>query len=266
MFGAAWPQLVRYADLLAGPGVERGLIGPREVPRLWERHLLNCAQIAGEFQRTASVCDVGSGAGLPGVVLALARPDLRVTLLEPLLRRTRFLEQVVNELELQRVQVVRGRAEDLGGAGFDAVTARAVAPLDRLVRWTVPMCRPGGRVLAMKGARAAEELEAAQQALREVAAQACRVRRLTFSPQWSGVLAVEVVAGETVRAAGPQGLVPDPSDRPRGASTSSRRGPAKGAAQSRRSRRGQGQSDEPVERPAPQTGPVGRTTRGRRRS
>jgi 16S rRNA (guanine527-N7)-methyltransferase len=200
VFGSAWPQLQRYAEMLADAGVVRGLIGPREVPRLWERHLLNSAQIAPAFAPGARVCDLGSGAGLPGVVLALARPDLEVVLLEPLLRRTRFLDEVLDELGLERVRVLRGRAEEHAGAGFDAVTARAVAPLERLARWALPMCRPGGMLLAMKGAAAAEELSTAETALARLGARSWRVRELTFSPQWSGVLAVEVVAGETVRA------------------------------------------------------------------
>jgi 16S rRNA (guanine527-N7)-methyltransferase len=200
VFGSAWPRLLGYADLLADAGVVRGLIGPREVPRLWDRHLCNCVQIAGAFGLGARVCDLGSGAGLPGVVLALARPDLEVTLLEPLLRRTRFLDEVVDELGLGNVRVQRGRAEEQAAAGFDAVTARAVAPLDRLVRWALPMCRPGGMLLAMKGASAADELAAAEPVLRKAGAASSRVRELAFSPQWSGVLAVEVIAGETVPA------------------------------------------------------------------
>jgi 16S rRNA (guanine527-N7)-methyltransferase len=200
VFGSAWPRLARYADLLADAGVVRGLIGPRELPRLWERHLLNCAQIAGEFAEGERVCDVGSGAGLPGIVVAILRPDLEVTLLEPLLRRTTFLEEAVAELGLQRVRVVRGRAEEHAGDAFDTVVARAVAPLERLVPWALPMCRPGGRLLAMKGAGAVEELNAAGVALRKAGARSSRVRELTFCPQWGGALAVEVIAGETVRA------------------------------------------------------------------
>jgi 16S rRNA (guanine527-N7)-methyltransferase len=200
VFGEAWPRLAGYADMLAGIAVERGLIGPREVPRLWDRHLLNCAQIAPAFGAGARVCDLGSGAGLPGVVLAVVRPDLEVTLLEPQLRRTRFLEEVRAELGLERVRVLRGRAEEHVGAGFDAVTARAVAPLERLVGWALPLCRPGGVLVAMKGAGAEEELVAAQHALSRAGARSSRVRTLSFSPQWSGVLAVEVVAGETVGA------------------------------------------------------------------
>jgi 16S rRNA (guanine527-N7)-methyltransferase len=192
--------VLRYAALLADAGEVRGLIGPREMPRLWERHLINSAQIAPAFEEGARLCDLGSGAGLPGVVLALVRPDLEVVLLEPLLRRTTFLREVVAELGLNQVEVVRGRAEDHAGAGFDAVTARAVAPLDRLVRIALPMCRPAGKLVAMKGEHAAEELAAAGPALRKAGARSGRVRELAFSPYWSGVLAVEVVAGETVPA------------------------------------------------------------------
>lgn len=203
MFGPAWPQVRRYAELLADAGVTRGLIGPREITRLWERHLLNCAQVAGAFPAGARVCDLGSGPGLPGVVLALARPDLQVSLLEPLLRRTRFLEEVRGELGLDGLEIIRGRAEEHRGAGFDAVVARAVAPLPRLVRWGLPLCRPGGLLLAMKGAGAEEELAAAGAALAKAGARSSRVQELSFSPHWSGALAVEVIAGETVASGKP---------------------------------------------------------------
>ena len=161
------PLAERYAELLATEGVVRGLIGPREAPRLWDRHLLNCAVLAEVLPKSASVADVGSGAGLPGVVLAIARPDLRVILVEPLLRRTRFLDEVVEALGLQaQVEVVRGRAEDLAGSRtFDVVTARAVAPLDRLARWCLPLVDAKGELIAMKGASARTEVEAARPAL-----------------------------------------------------------------------------------------------------
>src|SRR5687768_5835947 len=147
------PLAQRYADLLATDGVVRGLIGPREAPRLWERHLLNCAVLEELIPEGASVCDIGSGAGLPGLVLAIARPDLRITLVEPLLRRTRFLDEAVEELGLQgQVEVVRGRAEELAGTRtFDVVTARAVAPLERLARWCLPLVGPGGELVAIEG-------------------------------------------------------------------------------------------------------------------
>lgn len=171
VFSEALPQAQRYADLLADQGVIRGLIGPREVPRLWERHLVNCALLGRAVPDHANLCDIGTGAGLPGVVLALTRPDLQVTLVEPLLRRTTFLLEVVDELGLTNVVVERARAEELHGkAEFDVVTSRAVAPLSRLLGWSMPLVRQGGLMLAMKGSSAAEEIDAASAELRAVGA------------------------------------------------------------------------------------------------
>ncbi|WP_433330973.1 16S rRNA (guanine(527)-N(7))-methyltransferase RsmG [Spirillospora sp. CA-294931] len=162
VFGDALPTAERYADFLADAGVERGLIGPREVDRLWERHLINCAVVAEVIPEKAHVVDIGSGAGLPGVVLAIVRPDLTVTLLEPLLRRTVFLNECVDMLGLENVQVHRGRAEDVVDEfAVDVATARAVAPLERLAKWALPLLRPGGELLALKGERAATELDEA---------------------------------------------------------------------------------------------------------
>ena len=150
---------VRYTELLATEGVVRGLIGPREAPKLWDRHILNSAVLAEAIPESATVCDIGTGAGLPGLVIAIARPDLRVTLVEPLLRRTTFLDEVVAELDLQHVSVVRGRAEDLHGqATFDVVTSRAVAPLERLLGWSMPLVAPTGALVAMKGRSVHEEI------------------------------------------------------------------------------------------------------------
>ncbi|MEU3958445.1 16S rRNA (guanine(527)-N(7))-methyltransferase RsmG [Streptomyces buecherae] len=167
VFGDRFPEVVRYAELLADVGVTRGLIGPREVPRLWERHLLNCAVLSEAVAEGVTVCDVGSGAGLPGIPLALTRPDLQITLLEPLLRRTNFLQEVVELLGLDHVTVVRGRAEEVLGKlqPVHVVTARAVAPLDRLAGWGVPLLRPYGEMLALKGDTAEEELKSARAAL-----------------------------------------------------------------------------------------------------
>ena len=162
VFGANLDRAKQYAAILAGAGIERGLVGPREWDRLWDRHVLNCAAIAELFEPGERVADVGSGAGLPGIPLALARPDLRITLIEPLLRRADFLQEAVAELMVS-VDVVRGRAEDkavrtqLGE--FDAVTSRAVATLDKLAGWSMPLLREGGRMLAMKGERAEEEVD-----------------------------------------------------------------------------------------------------------
>ena len=161
------PQLTEFATLLADVGVTRGLIGPREVPRLWERHLLNCAVVAspeaGIVADRARVADVGSGAGLPGLVWAIVRPDISVVLIEPLLRRSVFLAEATAELALSdRVHVLRGRAEDIPRdptwQPADVVTARAVAPLERLLGWTVPLLAPGGRLAALKGSSAHAEL------------------------------------------------------------------------------------------------------------
>lgn len=157
----------QYAALLATEGVLRGLIGPREAPRLWDRHLLNCGVLSEAIPQDVSVCDIGSGAGLPGLVLAIARPDLRITLVEPLLRRTTFLDEVVEELGLLGVRVVRGRAEEVREPhAFDVVTSRAVAPLDRLLRWSMPLVAPSGALVAMKGSSVAAEIEEAGPTLR----------------------------------------------------------------------------------------------------
>jgi 16S rRNA (guanine527-N7)-methyltransferase len=160
------PVAIAYADLLASDGVVRGLIGPREAPRLWDRHLLNCAVLGEAVPADAAVCDIGSGAGLPGLVLAIARPDVRVTLVEPLLRRTTFLEEAVTGLSLDNVEVVRGRADALhGNRTFDVVTSRAVAPLDRLLQWSMPLVAPTGALVAMKGSQVTEEIESARPVL-----------------------------------------------------------------------------------------------------
>ena len=172
VFGDRFADAVRYAELLAEAGVQRGLIGPREVPRLWERHILNCAVLSEAVPEGVTVCDVGSGAGLPGIPLALVREDLNITLLEPLLRRTNFLTEVVELLGLDHVTVVRGRAEEVLGklAPVHVVTARAVAPLDRLATWGIPLLRPYGEMLALKGDTAEEELKASATALSKLGA------------------------------------------------------------------------------------------------
>lgn len=177
VFGPALEQARRYAEILATCGVERGLIGPREVDRLWDRHLLNCAVLEAGIARGSRVCDVGSGAGLPGIVVALVRPDLTMVLLEPQLRRWTFLGEVIDMLELTgRVSAVRERAEE-HDEWYDVVTARALAPMDRLARWCLPLCRPRGVLLAMKGRRAAEELAAAERELRRQRARSWSIER-----------------------------------------------------------------------------------------
>ena len=166
VFSDALPRAEQFADLLVHEGVVRGLIGPREVPRLGHRHLVNCALLAEAVEHGADVCDVGSGAGLPGLVLAIARPDLTVTLVEPLLRRTAFLEEAVSALGLGNVEVVRARAEELHGRRtFGVVTSRAVAPLPRLLAWSMPLVRKGGALVAMKGSSVEDEIREAGEAL-----------------------------------------------------------------------------------------------------
>lgn len=164
VFGGRLPLAIAFAQRLATDGTIRGLIGPREVARLWERHLLNCAVVAELIPGGARVVDVGSGAGLPGLAIACRRDDLRVDLVESLVRRVAFLQEVVAELGLgESVRVVHGRAEEpkvrtaVGNSAW--VTARAVAPLDRLVRWCMPLLRPGGTLLAIKGEQADVEVE-----------------------------------------------------------------------------------------------------------
>lgn len=187
IFGERFDLAVAYHDLLADQGTAWGLIGPREVPRLWERHVLNSVALANLIPQGAEVIDVGSGAGLPGIPLAILRPDLGMTLLEPLLRRFNFLEQAVDNLGISdRVVVERGRAEDYDGE-FDVVTCRAVARLEKLLPWVIGLMGRRGEVLALKGESAAEELASVRGLLRK--------NRLT-----GDVLSVRAHAGADVTA------------------------------------------------------------------
>jgi 16S rRNA (guanine527-N7)-methyltransferase len=178
IFGDRLDLAERYAQLLATAGVEWGLLGPREVDRIWDRHLLNCAATAELVEAGERVVDIGSGAGLPGLPMAIAKPGLRVVLVESLLRRTEFLGMVIDELGLD-VEVVRGRAEDSDvrrtAGGADAVTSRAVASLDKLARWSLPLLRQGGRLLAIKGERAPDELREHRRVLARLGAVDARV-------------------------------------------------------------------------------------------
>jgi len=162
-FGERQKEVARYAEILATWGIDRGLVGPKEGDRIWDRHIANCIPVTtllSNPSERASLLDSGSGAGLPGIVIALARPDLKVTLLEPLQRRIDFLEEVVAELGIE-ITVKRGRAESFKG-GFNFVTARAVAPLPKLATVSWHLVMGGGSLLAMKGESAAAELEAAR--------------------------------------------------------------------------------------------------------
>lgn len=176
MFGDALPRAEKYAALLTGIGVERGVVGPAEAERIWDRHLLNCGAVARLIPVRASVVDLGSGAGLPGVVLAILLPAVKMTLLEPLARRVDFLEECVATLDLTNVNVVRGRAEEYAGRlTADVVTSRAVAPLDKLAGLSAGVARPGGRVLAIKGTSAEAELAKARPVLARMGVADARV-------------------------------------------------------------------------------------------
>ncbi len=199
-FGDRLPLAVRYAELLMTDAVVRGLIGPREGPRIWDRHLLNCAAMVELIPTGSQVVDVGSGAGLPGIVLAVARPDLTVVLVEPLARRTSFLDEAVELLGLGgSTTVVRARAGDAQVELADVVTARAVAPLDRLTGWCLPLVALGGRLLAMKGESAADEAALHARAVHRLGGGTPTVRRVGRLEPPTTV--VEIVRERVVRAA-----------------------------------------------------------------
>jgi 16S rRNA (guanine527-N7)-methyltransferase len=200
VFGDRLPGAVQYAELLAGAGVERGIVGPRETGRLWDRHLLNCAGLAELLAPGERVLDLGSGAGLPGLVLGLLRDDITIELVEPLLRRATFLTEAVEALGLTHVRVRRARGEEIAGkVEADVVTARAVAPLDRLAGWSLPLLRCGGRLLALKGEQADTELAAARPGLRKAGAESAEV--VTVGTADNETLARVVVVVRGPRAA-----------------------------------------------------------------
>ena len=196
-FGDSLAKAQRYVELLATDGVTRGLIGPRETARLWDRHLLNCALVAELVPDEGELVDIGSGAGLPGVVLAMLRPRLHVVLLEPLLRRSVFLEECVSALDLPNATVLRARAEEKAASKIsaDVATARAVAPLDRLVGWAAGLLRPGGELLAIKGQSAAAELEAAGPVLSALGVRSAEVLQAGHGRVVSATTIVRVVMG-----------------------------------------------------------------------
>jgi 16S rRNA (guanine527-N7)-methyltransferase len=196
-FGATLAKAERYAQLLATDGVTRGIIGPRETVRLWDRHLVNCALVAEFVPERGELVDIGSGAGLPGIVLALLRPSLHVVLLEPLLRRSVFLEECVRELDLANVTVIRARAEEKAAAGItaDVATARAVASLEKLAGWAARLLRPGGELIAIKGQSAAEELSAAEPVLARLGVRSAEVLQAGHGRVVSATTIVRVVMG-----------------------------------------------------------------------
>jgi 16S rRNA (guanine527-N7)-methyltransferase len=197
VFGDALDKACRYAELLAVDGVTRGLIGPRESERLWDRHLLNCAVVSELLPERGLLVDIGSGAGLPGVVLAMLRPSLEVILLEPLLRRSVFLEECVADLGLSNATVLRARAEEKATADIraDVATARAVAPLDRLAGWAAGLLRPGGELLAIKGQSAEEEIAAARPVLSRLGVRSAEVLQAGHGRVVTATTVVRVVMG-----------------------------------------------------------------------
>lgn len=189
VFGDLVGTAEKYVDFLRGPGIDRGLIGPREGDRLWERHVLNSTAVSSEIdgpsgEESLTVTDIGSGAGLPGIPLALCRPELKVILVEPLLRRSIFLEEAIDSLKMKElgidIKVIRGRADDANVleevSGSDVVTARAVAPLAKLGRWCAPLIRDNGRLIALKGESAEEELARDSNAIRKAGLVSPRFR------------------------------------------------------------------------------------------
>jgi 16S rRNA (guanine527-N7)-methyltransferase len=199
VFGDRLPDAIRYARLLATDGVVRGLIGPREADRLWDRHILNCAAVAELIPAGSRVVDAGSGAGLPGVVLALARPDLELVLVDAQARRVEFLTECVSALRLDGVRVLQGRVEDGsvrdGLRPVDVVTARALAPLDRLSLWCLPLLGSGGRLLAIKGSSASDEVTRYRDTLSRYGASKVMVRRCGAGIVQPETTVVDVVVG-----------------------------------------------------------------------
>lgn len=216
-FGAAWPAVRQFHALLRDQGVLRGLVGPREVSRLWERHLVNSAAVVPFLPESGTIVDVGSGAGLPGVVVAAMRPDAEVVLLEPMERRTDWLTELVSTLGLTNARVLRGRAEDqIGELAADAVTARAVAALDKLYGWTLPLLRVGGRLVALKGGRAQDEADAAVGAGQRLGGGAAEI---VVAPTMAGLDPTSVVIVEKTHA----GSAPKPAAVSRGTASRPRR-------------------------------------------
>jgi 16S rRNA (guanine527-N7)-methyltransferase len=207
LFGSGVAKASAYAEALATTGVERGLIGPREVPRLWDRHLLNCVALRELIPEGVELADVGSGAGLPGIPLTIARPDLSVSLIEPLLRRVVWLREIVLELSLINVEIIRARADAVRETGqtFDVVTARAVAPLSSLLELCLPLVRPGGELLAMKGDGAEEELAGSIPMLERLGAAEWSVVTCGEGVLETPTTVVRVIAGERPKARSSKG-------------------------------------------------------------
>jgi len=203
IFGERLALAERFAAILAGTGVSHGLIGPREVARLWDRHVLNCAVAHEAFPQGVSIIDVGSGAGLPGLALAVVRPDLHLHLVEPMLRRTTWLSTTVDELELDNVTVHRGRAEEFTGRlSAPWATARAVARIDKLARWTFPLLEDGGVLVALKGGQAATELEEERQTLTKLGMVDSAIRTYGAELLEVPTVTMELTVGAAARSGG----------------------------------------------------------------
>jgi 16S rRNA (guanine527-N7)-methyltransferase len=213
VFGERLELAERYVATLADTGISHGLIGPREAPRLWDRHVLNCAVVHPLFTEGADVADIGSGAGLPGLVLAIIRPDLHLHLIEPLQRRTVWLHRTVGELGLGNVTVHQGRAQSLWGVRrFPHVTARAVARVGELARWSLPLLHAGGTLYALKGASAQSELDAERQVLAGLGACASRVISLGRGVVDAETVVISVAVDREIGP--PRGATTDGRDRP----------------------------------------------------
>lgn len=190
LFGLAFGAAEHFAQMLVEEGELRGLLGPRELPRLWSRHLVNSAAVVPFLPARGTVADIGSGAGFPGIVVALLRPDLDITLIETMERRTAWLQDVVDELDLDNVTIRRARAEEVKDR-FDVVTARAVANLSKLVRLTAPLLRQGGCLLALKGAKAQAEVEDAKYVIKKARLEPALVHEVV-TPGEETTMVVEV--------------------------------------------------------------------------
>lgn len=216
IFGERLSLAVHYADLLVTTGIAHGLLGPREAPKVWERHIVNCAMVESLLPHRTRLVDIGSGAGLPGLALAIARPDLRITLVEPLARRADWLLNAVEKLGLTQVTVQRARAEDLAGLiQASVVTARAVAKIEQLVAWSWPLMPQGGRLLALKGQNAATELTEAQARLGQFGVVSSTVHSLGADVLDPPVRVIEVVRSPpTVGSGRPQRAAAKTSEAP----------------------------------------------------
>ncbi|GAA3608557.1 16S rRNA (guanine(527)-N(7))-methyltransferase RsmG [Kineosporia mesophila] len=236
VFGPRLDLAHAYAQALATVGVERGLIGPREAERIWERHLLNCAVLQELAPDDAELGDVGSGAGLPGIPVAIARPDLSVYLIEPMLRRTTWLREIITELGLTNVEIIRAKAHIVAESGqhFDVVTSRAVAALPTLAEWSMPLVRKDGQLLAIKGDTAEDELAAAGETLTALGAASAEVVRCGESVLGTPTTAVRIVAGRTGKVSKKKKSSPSPSA---GASSKKKSPPPRGGNRSDAGRR-----------------------------